>query len=318
MYVNSKICGKGIFRMSNKPWDEAMKRMANRDPKALLQWLLPGAVLISILPLELDLTEFDVDILLKIMWKGVEMLLHVEFQTRNDYNMGNRTVRYNVLAHCEHKLPVLSIVIYLFPEGNIPESPVVWDDAPIENFETLRFNFFSYKVNDMTVSEVLAINNVGLLPLIPLTRDGAKPGPVQDMLSKLDASGDDELLLLGYNFANLVFQRLSSEHPEHLEWLKRSYRYMQERLEESPFMQFVKGEARNEGRIDEARESILEIVEIKYPDASIRQQVSTLVTQIENYEALSSLRQQMLRATTLEDAQAALLAWAKNNSVQSH
>jgi hypothetical protein len=294
--------------MSNKPWDEGMKRMASLNPDALLQWLLPGAVFLSMLPLELDLTEFDVDLLLKIVWKNKEILLHVEFQTRNDYNMADRTVRYNVLAHCEYELPVLSIVIYLFPDGNIPTSPLVWDDVPI-GFDILKFNFLNFKVKDMTVSEVLALDNIGLLPLVPLTKDGAERGPVQHMLEQLRAFGDEELLFLGYNFANLVFQRLK---PEHLVWLKGKYREMQELFEQSGLVQ----QLREEGQIKEARDSLLKVIDAKYPHSDLLELARGFADHTASHDVLQGLMIQISVSSTIEGARATLLAWAKNNGIQ--
>src|SRR5262245_36947745 len=92
--------GKGgcfLLGMS-KPFDQQMKRLALVSPETLLQWLLPDAEYIKELPLKLQLTEFDVDLLIQIRWKGREMLLHIEFQTNNDLTMAERTLRYNVLA----------------------------------------------------------------------------------------------------------------------------------------------------------------------------------------------------------------------------
>lgn len=175
-----------------KPWDDAMKHMAHLSPQALLQWVLPGAVYLGELPLELNLREFDVDLLLKILWDKQEMLLHIEFQTRNDVHMAKRMVRYNVLAHCEHHLPVLSIVIYLFPDGEIPPSPLR-RHVPTGQ-QVLEFCFSSIKLGEISFQDLLALDAVGLLPLIPLTRDGAGREAIQQMLSRLEAFGDTDLL----------------------------------------------------------------------------------------------------------------------------
>ena len=56
--------------------------------------------------------------------KGRQMLLHLEFQTHNDPEMAERLLRYNVLARSEHRLPVLSCVIYLLASGEAATSPL--------------------------------------------------------------------------------------------------------------------------------------------------------------------------------------------------
>ncbi|MBA2284669.1 MAG: hypothetical protein H0W02_04240 [Ktedonobacteraceae bacterium] len=46
-------------------------------------------------------------------------VLHIEFQRYRDGDMARRMWEYNVLATCNLKLPVISIVIYLIRDGQI-------------------------------------------------------------------------------------------------------------------------------------------------------------------------------------------------------
>lgn len=62
----------------SKPFDQQMKRLALVSPQTLLHWFLPEAEYLKELPLKLALTEFDVDLLLKIREKGFE-ISHARF-----------------------------------------------------------------------------------------------------------------------------------------------------------------------------------------------------------------------------------------------
>jgi hypothetical protein len=57
---------------------------------------------------------------------GEDMLVHLEFQIYGDPGMAERLLRYNILARSEHKLPVLSCVIYLLDDGEVLSPPLIW------------------------------------------------------------------------------------------------------------------------------------------------------------------------------------------------
>ena len=86
--------------------------------------------------------------------------------------MALRLLEYNVLATREHKRRVLSCVIYLRKDSNIVESPLIWMTP--DGRETLRFHFEVIKLWEMTAESVMQMRLVGLLPLLPLTKDGKR------------------------------------------------------------------------------------------------------------------------------------------------
>ncbi len=109
-----------------KPWDDSLKKLVHTDPQAFVSWFVPDALFTGERPHELKHWTLEVDALLEVMVSNQEMLLHLEFQTYNDPGMAERLLRYNVLARSEHKLPVLSCVIYLLKDGEAPSSPLKW------------------------------------------------------------------------------------------------------------------------------------------------------------------------------------------------
>lgn len=331
-----------------KPFDALMKRLAHFKPEVLLTFLLPGAVFLEEKPLELKLTEFDVDALLLIEWDRQEMLLHVEFQTFNDYKMAERILRYNVLARIEHKLPVLSIVIYFFQDGNIPPSPLCWHTPT--GHSVLEFHFFSIKLWELSVEQLRSPGHVGLLALVPLTKGGTNHEVITHSLTSVYKTEDADLLYFGYNLARLVFAKISQAE---LEWFQRSFAYMQERIEQSPLYQWTlkhgmdmgleqgiemgleqgieKGLAQGLEKgleqgiekglaqgLEKGREMFLALVEAKYAQSDLPRFAREVVEKIDSYEVLQHLNVQISLAPTLEEARAALLACTQGNNPQQH
>ena len=185
-----------------KPWDESLKKLVQADPQAFVSWFVPEASFTGARPLELKHWTLEVDALLEVQVKGQDMLLHLEFQTHNDPGMAERLVRYNVLARSEHRLPVLSCVIYLLGSGEALTSPLSWR-LPTEQ-EVLRFHYQSIALKALSPEGVIRTGLTGLLPLLPLTKNGARREIVETMFSRLLAAKKIDLVPIGYTLASLA------------------------------------------------------------------------------------------------------------------
>jgi len=96
------------------PFDSAAKRLLREKPEHYVKWLVDQATFVRQLPTELKSRNVFADGLFFIKVNGKPELLHIEFQTRNDPNMGKRLLEYNILASSENDwLPVYTVVIYL-------------------------------------------------------------------------------------------------------------------------------------------------------------------------------------------------------------
>jgi hypothetical protein len=62
------------------------------------------------------------DLVYRIQYKGKAHILNLELQTNADSEMVYRILLYHIELHLEYRLPVISIVLYLF-EANVPEPP---------------------------------------------------------------------------------------------------------------------------------------------------------------------------------------------------
>src|SRR5438309_1359804 len=108
-----------------KDWDSLMKLLAEASPQDLVSLVLPGANYLSetFTDLQAQSREIQADVMYNVLWEGIEVILHIEFQRWHDEDMGRRVWEYNALATILKKLPVFSFVIYLVKDHGIVQSP---------------------------------------------------------------------------------------------------------------------------------------------------------------------------------------------------
>lgn len=298
-----------------KSWDDSLKILVSASPQAFVEWLLGKAQYKGKLPHKLKNWKLEVDALLEVEVEGEEMLVHIEFQTYNDSSMAERLLRYNVLARSEYHLPVLSYVIYLLKDGNVPTSPLSWT-VPTGQ-EVLQFHFESVELGDLTPEELLEVGQPGLLPLLPLTKGGATRHVADTMFSGLQTTGRTELITIGGTLASYVFSR---ENTADLGWLHRRLREMHDILRESPYYQEILEEGREEGlekgreqgreeerreQLEALRQTVIDIVLERFPKMirMTRKQVAF----VEDPAILRHLTVKMSISQTMEEAKQHLL-----------
>ena len=108
----------------------------------------------------------------------------MEIQRYRDVDMSERVWEYNVSATCKYHQTVSSFVLYLRRDGIIAESPYI--RRRLDGQEVHRFHFVNVKLWEVPTEELRALGLVGLLPLLPLTREGANPEVVEEIIEKLD------------------------------------------------------------------------------------------------------------------------------------
>lgn len=292
-----------------KPWDESLKKLVQADPQAFVSWFVPEASFTGARPLELKHWTLEVDALLEVQVKGQDMLLHLEFQTHNDPEMAERLLRYNVLARSEHRLPVLSCVIYLLGSGEASTSPLSWM-LPTEQ-EVLRFHYQSIELKALLPEGMMRTGLTGLLPLLPLTKNGARREIVETMFSRLLAAKKIELVPIGYTLASLAFSR---ENPGDQDWLFRRFHEMHDILRETPIYQEILKEGREEGleqgrqrgQLEALRQAVVEVVVERFP--RLVRLTKKHVALIEDPELLRHVLVKVSVAQSAEEAREHLLA----------
>ena len=203
-----------------------MKRLISAHPQHFVSWLLKDAQFVQLLPQELKNKTREADVIFQVLLNETEMLLHLELQSRDDTNMTLRLLEYNVLAVSEYRRPVLSCVLYLRKGQTIAESPLEWklpNGQPV-----LTFTFLVVKLWEVAAEEIMRTGLVGLLPLLPLTRDGKRHEVIEEMIEAIVAARQDNLLTLSEIVAGLVFKDSQDQV-----WLKGRFAMHKDIFEES-------------------------------------------------------------------------------------
>lgn len=286
----------------DKPWDTRFKALVRLAPQAFVELVrkyahleLPGDW--RELPYNLKVWKLEVDGLLEPedeAEKG-KVLIHLECQSSADATMKERTLRYSVLIRSERHIPVISCVIYLFDIAEKDPSSLKWD---FEGWEYLRFDFLVVELSKLTPEDLFVLDEPGLLPLLPFTKGGTTSEATEVMLTRLARVENKEFLSLGASFSALLFQR---KNPAMFEWLIRRLRQMQDLLRESPLIQEFLEEGRQEGKLEEAREIVLVLVQARFPE--LVPLAKETASSIQDRNVLQNLIRKIGTAQTLEEAQ---------------
>jgi len=298
----------------SKPWDSTLKWLIRVNPSAFVHWFLPGAVFVRERPYELEIDKREVDALLETTANGQQMLLHIEFQAYNDTTMAERLLLYNVLAREVHKLPVLSCVVYLLKDGVVPQSPLRLTIPTGQNI--LEFHFESIEMGELNPEDILSMQSVALIPLLPLTKGGASREEIVRMFAELNKQQGQseaqttELALIGYTLASLV---LNKKNNVDLEWLVRRFREMHDILRDTPIYQEIllegREEGREEGRLENSKHILRTLTQNRFPAlASIAEEQATVINDL---TLLNDIIVKIASAQTEGDAYFALRGWDK-------
>ena len=267
-----------------KEWDHLMKWLAHANPQHLVSLLMKDALFESeaINELQVQSREIQADILYNILWKRQRAILHAEFQRRRDADIGRRVWEYNALTECLKQVPVYSFVIYLVKDSGIVQPPYrrVLPDGSISHV----FYYTNVYLWELPASAFKGPGREGLLPLLPLTKNGARREVIEEMIEELQAAHKQDLLALAYSFAALVLQK-----KEDRQWLKRRFEMLSDILEDSWAFQELKERAEKRA-IEKAREEVRQEVR-----QEVREEVREEVRQEVREEARREARQEAER-----------------------
>ncbi len=283
-----------------EPWDNSLKTFINENPQDFVSWLLEDAQFKKKLQTEFKTRTIRADGLLEAVQHGKDMLLQIEFQSTNDPTIGERLLEYSFEAKRTHNLPVDSCVIYLRDVGEVPQSPLRWplpDDRQVS-----RFDYQIIELAKVPTEELRQKDLKGLLPLLILTKDGATHEVVEEVISKLVAAEQQELLPMVELLSSLVF----TSGPDK-EWILWRFNQMQNILRETWAYQKITQEAREEGReegkLEGLRRAILKIVQKHFPEME-----NVTQKQIEGITNPASLEDSLVNISSAQNLQEALQA----------
>ena len=296
-------------------WDVMIKVLIGSNPQDFVSLLLPGARFRETLDKELHAHTIKADILMLVDWHEHDTILHVEFQRRRDGDISKRMWEYNAMTTIQHQRPTASFVLYLIPDGNVPDpfyEVSLWNGRRIHDF-----SYDILKLWELPVEELKQPGREGMLPLMPLAKGGMSYRRVDEMIERLQETEREDLYAMAYSLAALAFKKTEDKA-----WLKRRFNMLKDILEESWAYQEMVEEAQKKGMekglekgmekgleegiekgvekgLNAMRQTVLHLVQRKYPQ--LDPLATQYVNQVKEPEQLSSLIDRLFDAQSSEE-----------------
>jgi len=278
-----------------KQWDDFMKSLVEENPQALVSFLLAGAVYKGEPNRELRTRTIVADGLYNVKWNGQSIVLHVEFQRSRKSNMPRRVWEYNASTSLTTRKLVYSVVIYPVKEKALPK-PVY--RARFRNGEmTQWFSFRQIKLWELEPTIFEQPQLAGLLPFLPLTKNGQNFQTVERMIDKMEQAGMHSQLWLAENIAGLV---LKSDQDK--QRIRERFIMLDEIIKES----WVYQETIDDGKVEGQKDALLQFVEVRF--RPLLAQAKQVLKQNFSVQQLQIMLHEIYRANTIEEAQTILLA----------
>jgi predicted transposase/invertase (TIGR01784 family) len=268
-------------------YDNTCKYLAENFPEDLSSWLLGVRVsLIQMQPTELSVEPIRADSM--ILLTNHNLILHVEFQTVPDREMGFRMLDYRVRAH--RKFPgkqMRQIVIYL--------TPTTSDLVTLTTFEleSTRHEFEVIRLWEQPAS--IFLESVGLYPFASLAQTDQPELVLREVAAKIEEIPEPKLQsdisAMSYILAGLV-----------LDWDRVGRIIRRDIMRESVTYQAIlaEGEVKGntQGRVEEARMLVIRQLTRKFGNIS-----SELLAQIEALPLarVESLGEDLLDFTSIDN-----------------
>ena len=250
-------------------YDNTCKYLAENFPEDISSWLLGVRIsLVQMQPTELSVEPIRADSM--ILLTNHNLILHVEFQTVPDREMGFRMLDYRVRAH--RKFPgkqMRQIVIYL--------TPTTSDLVSLTTFE-LEFTRHEFEVIRLWEQpSSIFLESVGLYPFASLAQTDEPELVLREVAAKIEEIPErklqSDISAMSYILAGLVLDRNRVGQIIRRDIMRESVTY-QEILAEGE----VKGKTQGlvEGRINEAKSLTIRLLTRKLGNIS-----PTLLAKIE-------------------------------------
>jgi len=285
--------------MDNKPYDSAFKDLADADVEALLRLigaLPPGADVRPLRP-EISAPALATDQPYEVITATDHYIAHLEAQTRWKANVPDRVVRYEAIFWINKQLPVHTYVLVFISDG-MPDNPPnrclvkAGDLTLISEFTIVRFW-------ELSAADALAQNNENLLPFIPLMRGGGEQ--IEQCAQALgQIENETRQRALSIHFVSMGSLRYNRENL--IQLLGRTTMIPERILRETPYIQSIMAEGREEGREEGQHQAVVELLLVaigkrfpgldfkadveRVPDTEVLKQLFVELDQIPDVNAL--------------------------------
>lgn len=267
-----------------QPFDTTFKAWIKEQAREILPVLLPGAILLEAIDVERIKPTMRVDRVFRVLYKGKQYILHIEFETGADNNMPARLLVYNAMLYYEHQLPVISIIVYPFTT-RMAESPlrVIQDDQ-----ELLIFHFLTLPLFKLDAEQYVRDHVLCMYPLLP-TMQGTDHPLMKQAMDELAARYQDDETSLAEQFVwmELLLDRTDTISLQEKDAIHEELKMYDHLWNESPRIK----QMRIENEVQVLQRTFVNIVKARFP--ALTELAQQKVAQINNSGALDLLIEQI-------------------------
>ena len=243
-------------------FDISFKAWIRAHPRDILPQLLPGVTYVDTLDVEIIRSTMRADKVFKVIYNGEDAILEIEFESGTDSDLPSRLLTYNAVLYQEHKLPVITIVVYPF-RVTIAKSPL---QVSLGDSSILTFHFQVLPLFQLGAEQFVRKHIVCMYPLLP-TMQGVHHEMIKQVTDELVALyREDEVTLADQLiWMSLLLERTDTIPPQEKSEIERQLHMYDQLWEESPRIKQERAKSRAEGELRAAQTMFVNIVSARYP-----------------------------------------------------
>lgn len=185
------------------------------------------------------------DKVFKVVYCGEEHVLHLEFETGSDRDLRSRLLVYNSVLYRDHKLPVISIVVYPF-EVEQATSPLC---IMSNNDEILTFKFRTLPLFTWEAEHFVREHQTCMYPLLP-AMDGLHAELISQVMQELSELYREDQVSLAQQFSwmSILLERTKTVTDLEKNRIAERLSMFDQLWNESPRVQQTKKQSYEEGK----------------------------------------------------------------------
>ena len=266
----------------HQPYDHALKSLMGDRAAEIIPQLLPEAEVVSEENIEIKRELLRADLVYLVQYKGKAHILNLELQTNADSEMAFRMLLYHVELHLHYRLPVISIVMYLF-EARVAEPPFRETGGDEEEILTLHYRVIALWTLD--AQEYVQKRIIGMYTFLPGMK-GANAPLLLQAIKDLEQRFARPQFIRHLRRFKRILQRSNMVSAQDKQIVEAHMDIHYDSLVDEEAQEWV---ARGEIRM--AQKMIIGLVEARFP--ALIELAQERVTLITNTDALSQLIKQV-------------------------
>ncbi len=270
-----------------QPYDTTLKALLREQAAEMIPYLVEEAEFIDTLDSEVLKPQppLRADRAYRIQYRGEPHVLHIELETGANSRMAYRMLSYHALLLEEHRLPVISLIIYPF-RTKLPKSPL---REISRQAELLVFHFKVLPLWELEAQQYMREHVVSMYPLLPTMR-GANASLLLQAIDEMKQQYDETNLGRRLLWLRTLLERVKTLPQEDKHRVEERLNMFDSLLEDDPYIQ----EREIRAATQELQKAVVEVVQGRFP--TLEELAQQTVVQVRDRGALHLLIKQISAA----------------------